>query len=96
MLAQRLIVAIILIPAGALFAAIGGWFWQSIAAAVLGYAAWEFWRMYTLGGYHPSAVVLVAGTAGLVLARHAFQFTGSDLLFCVYDPGSHGCAGVKF
>jgi phosphatidate cytidylyltransferase len=83
MLAQRLKVAIVLIPAGVLLFAVGGWFLALVVAAGLGYAAWEYWRMYTLGGYYPSAAVLITGTGVLVLARQAFGFTGSDLLLCL-------------
>jgi phosphatidate cytidylyltransferase len=96
MLAQRLIVAIILIPFGTLLFAIGGWFLAVVAAGALGYAAWEFWRMYKLGGYQPSAVVLISGTAAVVLARYAFQFSGSDILLCVFVLAAMAVQAVNF
>jgi phosphatidate cytidylyltransferase len=96
MLVKRLIVAIILIPFGAALFAAGGWVLAVVAAAVLGYAAWEFWRMYTLGGYHPSVFVLVGGTAVLVLARYAFKFDGSDLLFCVLILAAMAVQALSF
>ncbi len=79
MLAQRLIVAVIIIPALVFLAALGGWVLAVALAAVLGYGAWEYWRLFSTGEYHPSPFFLVAGTAGIVLLRHAFSFKGSDL-----------------
>ncbi len=80
MLAQRLIVTIILVPLGVFIVATGGWVMAVLVMAVLGYGAWEYWRIYTHGGYNPSAPLLIAGVVGLALSRQLFQFTGSDLL----------------
>ena len=80
MLAQRLIVAILLIPAGILVITSGGWILAAVVIAVLGYGAWEYCRLFNQGGYHPSAPLLIAGVIGLALARQMFQFTGSDLI----------------
>lgn len=51
-----------------------------IVAAISGYAAWEYYQMFVVGGYSPSAPILILGTAAIILTRFAFQFTGSDLL----------------
>jgi phosphatidate cytidylyltransferase len=80
MLAQRLIVAIVLIPIGVFIVATGGWAMAAVVMGVLGYGAWEFWRIFTRGGYHPSALLLIAGVLSLALARQIYQFTGSDLI----------------
>jgi phosphatidate cytidylyltransferase len=80
MLAQRLIVAILLIPAGVFVVATGGWVLAVAVMAALGYGAWEYWRIFTHGGYRPSAPLLIAGVVGLALARQLYQFSGSDLL----------------
>ena len=84
MLAQRLIVVIVLIPIGALVIAAGGWVLATAAAAVLGFAAWEYWRMFKTGGFQPSAPVLVGSVALLVFARQAFNFSGSDVLLTAF------------
>ncbi len=81
MLAQRLIVAVVLIPLGVLLIIAGGWPLAAVVVALLGYAAWEYWRMFHHGGYRPSAPVLISGVAALAIARQIFNFTGSDLLF---------------
>jgi phosphatidate cytidylyltransferase len=80
MLVQRLIVAIILVPVGVFLIAMGGWVLAGLVIAVLGYGAWEYWRLFTQGGYHPSAPVIIAGVVGLALFRQLFQFSNNDLL----------------
>ncbi len=84
MLAQRLLVAIIIIPVAILFAWLGGWFLAVALAALLGFAAWEYWHMFAQGGYRPSLPVLVGGTALLLLMRQASGFEGSDWLISVF------------
>lgn len=83
MLVQRLIVIGILVPIGVLFALAGGWVLTLFVAASLAYAAWEYWHMFSVGGYHPSAPILIGGVAGLVITRHVFHFLNSDLFFSV-------------
>lgn len=80
MLAQRLIVAILLIPAGVFAIATGGWLFAAVVVGAMGYAAWEYNQLFTQGGYHPVTTVLISGVVGLVLARQIEQFSGSDLL----------------
>lgn len=80
MLIKRLVVALVLLPFGVALLLHGGWLLALVAVAVLGYAAWEYYLMFQRGGYKPSAPVLIAGVAVLVLARQAFQFEGTGLL----------------
>lgn len=80
MLAQRLIVAILLIPAGVFAIAAGGWLFAVIVIGALGYAAWEYNRLFIHGGYHPITPLLITGVVGLALVRQLYQFTGSDIL----------------
>ncbi|RPJ40209.1 MAG: hypothetical protein EHM21_15050, partial [Chloroflexi bacterium] len=79
-LAQRLIVVIILIPIGAVLVALGGWYMVLMVTVIGAYGAWEYWRLFTQGGYHPSAPVIIAGVLGLVLFRQLFEFSYSDML----------------
>lgn len=80
-MAQRLIVAILLIPAGVLVTVVGGWPYVMVLMAGLGYAAWEYSRLFSRSEYRPVSSVLVAGVVLLVLARKVFQFSGSDIFF---------------
>lgn len=80
MLKKRLLVAIIIIPTMILMVSLGGWIFTGFLVVMLGYAAWEYWHMFSIGHYHPSPVLLVAGTVILILARKAFQFSGDDTL----------------
>ncbi len=84
MLAQRLIVSILLIPTGVFLIAIGGWPLAVAVTAILGYGAWEYWRIFTQGGYRPSAPLLILGVIALALARQIFQFLGSDLILACF------------
>ena len=68
-LSQRLLVAIVLIPIGAVIIMLGGWVFYLAAMLILGVAAWEYWRMFSNGGYRPSVIMLVGGTVVMVLTR---------------------------
>ena len=80
MLAQRLIVTILLIPIGVALIVLGGWGFAVATALIFGYAAWEYWRIFNRGGYQPSAPVLIAGVAGMVIARQMSGFAASGLI----------------
>ncbi len=80
MLAQRLIVTILLVPAGVFIIAQGGWALAALVIGVLGYGAWEYWRIFTQGGFRPSAPLIIIGVVALALARQLYQFAGSDFV----------------
>jgi phosphatidate cytidylyltransferase len=79
MLKERLLVLIPLIPAAVALVMAGGWLFTIALAVILGIAGWEYWRMFTRGGFKPSAAVLIAGPLGFTLLRHIFQFQYADL-----------------
>lgn len=79
MLTQRLAVVILLLPIGVALIFVGGWILTIVVAALLGIAAWEYWRMFKNGGYNPSAPVLIGGVVGLVLLRQIYELSGSEL-----------------
>ncbi len=83
MLRQRLIVAIILIPLGVMLIMAENWVFASVAAILLGYAAWEFWRIFHKGGYHPSAAVLVLGVGASVFVRMFNDWTYNALVLAL-------------
>ena len=47
---------------------------------VLAFAGWEYWRMFTQGGYKPSAFLLISGPACFAVMRYFWGFQYSDLL----------------
>jgi phosphatidate cytidylyltransferase len=90
MLANRLKVVIILVPVGALFVGLGGWAFTALITAALTTCAWEYWRMFTQGGYHPSLWILAPGVAIIALARHIWGFQYGDLIIAVLVMASMG------
>lgn len=78
MLTQRLLVAILLIPIGVTFIALGGWPYALLVVLVLGIASWEYWRIFKAGGYSPSPSLLVGGAMLLGLTRFLLDFHEAD------------------
>lgn len=79
MLGKRLLSAAVLIPIVIAAVYIGGWAITLLVAILVLVAAWEIWRMFKSGGFSPSLVLLVAGTAAVILVRACFSndvFTG--------------------
>lgn len=78
MLSQRLLVAILMIPIGVTFIALGGWPYALLITAILGVTGWEFWRIYRSGGYSPTPFILVGGIVILALTRFLLGFREAD------------------
>lgn len=83
-LAQRLLVADLIVIVGVSLIAVGGYYFVAFVCLILGLAAWEYWRMYQAGGYRPSAPILIGGTLLLVVTRHFWGFETAPLLFCLF------------
>ncbi len=83
MLKERLLVLIPLIPAAVALVMAGGWLFTTAVAIVLGIAGWEYWRMFTRGGYRPSAVILIGAPVSCVLLRHLYAFEFSDVMLVI-------------
>jgi len=77
MLRNRIIVIIILIPVVVALTAFGDWVFTIFMAAILGFAGWEFWRIFKHEDFSPSRFILIAGTALIVISRHAWGEQGS-------------------
>jgi phosphatidate cytidylyltransferase len=77
-LSQRLLVVLLILPAGLFVIVSGGWVITLAAAAILARAGWEYWRMFRMGGYRPSLMLLAGGSAAFAVARHltGFELTG--------------------
>lgn len=80
MLVNRLKVAIIIIPLGVGLIVVGGWIYSAVIAVMLGVAAWEYWRMFSRGGYSPCIWILIPGTLVIVAARAIWGFNMNDLV----------------
>ena len=78
MLSQRLMVAILLIPIGVTFIALGGWPYAVLIVAILGGAAFEYWRIFKTGGFSPSPSLLIGGVVALALTRYGLNFREAD------------------
>lgn len=83
MLRQRLLVVIVLVPLGIALISAGGWIYRVGLSLILAGAAWEYERIFRNGGYHPSAPILVGGTAALAIGRGLFGFEYSDLILAL-------------
>lgn len=75
---NRLAVAIVLILIGVSFIQLGGLAYALFISLLLVIAAWEYWRLFSTGGYFPSAVMLIGGTLALSLSRYYWGFQYSD------------------
>jgi len=106
-LRSRLLVAIALILVGVTFVLLGGLAYTIFIGLLLSIAAWEYWRLFSQGGYFPSAVMLIGGTLALVFSRFFSGFQHSDVLLAALILLSmaahiftcqHGCttAGIDF
>lgn len=80
MLASRIIVAIVLIPIGAVFIWAGGPYYLGLVTFMLAVAAWEYGRIFSKGGYSPSQWVLIPGVTLMSIARYFWGFEYSDAI----------------
>ncbi len=84
MLTQRLVVTIILLPAGVLVIHLGGWVYAVVVAVLLSLAAWEFGGLFRVEGLQPSSGLIVAGTLVLVLGRAANGFDSAPWILVIF------------
>ncbi len=82
-LSQRILTAIVLVPLGVGMIALGGWPYNLFIMLILGLAAWEYWRLFRDGGYHPSAVLLVGGTLAMLLTRILWGMAYAEALLAL-------------
>ena len=69
MLVKRLWVAILLLPLGLILISIGGILFALLVAAFIGLAAWEYDRLFRLGGFKPAGFLIPAGALLLIYGR---------------------------
>jgi phosphatidate cytidylyltransferase len=95
MLAERTIVALILLPLALVIIAWGGWPYAIAITIILGVSGWEYWRMVRKGGFSPSLVLLVGGIVLLALVRqifpqNGFNFTLNFLILAMMSASVYG------
>lgn len=69
MLLQRIIVALIILPIVCLAIYLGDWPFTLCVSALMGIAAWEYWRIFKQGGFSPSAILIIFGVAALPILQ---------------------------
>lgn len=79
MLRQRVFSAIVLLPVGLWVIFAGGIFYLLVIALIVALASVEYVRLFKIGGYRPSVVLVVGGSVLFVLARYASRALGDPL-----------------
>lgn len=69
MLVKRILVALALLPVGIFLVAVGGWVYFWGVVIILALAAREYAQLFHAGQHHPSSLLVVGGTAALILGR---------------------------
>jgi phosphatidate cytidylyltransferase len=82
------LVAIVLVPLGVGVIAQGRWPFALFIAFILGVAAWEYWHLFSAGGYRPSVFLLVGGALALAISRHLWGFEPAGLLLTLAVMGA--------
>lgn len=97
MLANRIKTAIFIILIGVGIAVVGGWPFNIFIILLLAVAGWEFWRLFSSGGYSPSLGLIIGGITLLALTRTVWGFevsTTITTILILLSMGVHtlGCA----
>lgn len=80
MLKKRILAAVVLLPIGLFLIYLGGLWFAILVILFLGIAAWEYARLFHLGGYHPSDVLIVGGVILLAAERYWAGFANTHWL----------------
>jgi phosphatidate cytidylyltransferase len=84
MLRQRVLVSIILLPIGLTVIYFGGIVFTLFIALLLGVAAWEFSKLFKIGGYQPSEILTILGAVALILGRGFSGFESADWILGIF------------
>lgn len=69
MFLKRMAVILVLLPLGLVAIFLGSPYYTLFITIFLGMAAWEYGRMFHIGGYQPSSALIVGGTLALIAGR---------------------------
>jgi phosphatidate cytidylyltransferase len=80
MFMKRALVTLILLPIGLALIVIGGPAYVGLVALILALAAWEFARLFHVGGFAPTAALVVIGTLAIAISRAMDGFASAPWL----------------
>jgi phosphatidate cytidylyltransferase len=69
MIVKRILGIVVLAAIGLPAVYFGGLYFYSLVVLILGVAAWEYWRMFRIAGFHASAPIVVGGVVILATLR---------------------------
>ncbi|MFH1446037.1 MAG: phosphatidate cytidylyltransferase [Chloroflexota bacterium] len=81
MLSTRVKSVLVIIPLSLIMFYLGGIPFQIFIIAVLGIAAWEYWRLFHTMGFTPSLFIILGGVLLFILQRIFFGIKYADILF---------------
>ena len=79
MLAKRLLVVIVMLPAGTLAIYYGGWLFAAVITLLCVLSAWEYNQLMRQSGHQPALALVVGGTLALLFQRQLDGFQNSAL-----------------
>jgi phosphatidate cytidylyltransferase len=84
MLRQRVLVTAVLLPVGLTLIYFGGYPFMVFVTLLLALAAWEYAKLFRLGGFQPAAAILVLGTVAIAIGRGITGFEGSHWILGIF------------
>lgn len=84
MLRQRVLVAAVLLPIGLTLIYFGGYAFMIFVTILLALAAWEYAKLFKVGGFHPAGVWVVIGTIAVAIGRGITGFETSHWILGIF------------
>ncbi len=88
MLVKRTLVSLLLLPIGLLAIAAGGWIFAGTITLIVTLAAWEYVQLFRKNGDQPAGILILTGTALLLLARAWDGFESAPVLLSLLTLAS--------
>ena len=94
MLLQRVLVTLVLLPAGLYLIGLGGIPFFILILVFLGLAVWEFAALFRAAGFRPAAWLMVAGVAAILAGRQVNAASGAGADPFAWDSLILAAAGL--